>query len=178
MANLLTLSRIAFVLPLVLCLLQADPVWRWLALGLFLVAGVTDFFDGYIARRTQTTSALGAALDPIADKLLTSAVLVMLIADQTLSGFDMFLALIMILREVWISGLREALTGEVKLTVTVLAKWKTAAQFLAIAFLLIPVDGLNREAGIFFLWAAAALTIWTGAIYTRDALPHLRQASK
>ncbi|WP_306253684.1 CDP-diacylglycerol--glycerol-3-phosphate 3-phosphatidyltransferase [Parvularcula sp. IMCC14364] len=173
MANTLTLIRIALILPLVICLMQDALVWRWLAVGLFVLAGISDFLDGFIARRTQTTSALGAALDPIADKLLTAAVLLMLIADGTLTGFDMILGLIMILREIWISGLREALAGRTPLVVTALAKWKTAAQFLALGFLLMPVTSLSREAGIFFLWAAAALTIWTGAQYTHLAIGQL-----
>ncbi len=175
MANLLTFFRIVLILPFVACFFIGGDWSRWVAFALFAIAGVTDFFDGYIARRLNQTSALGAALDPIADKLLTSVALVLLIMDRTLTDLHVIVALIIILREFWVAGLREALAGEISIPVTFLAKWKTAIQFIAIALLLLPAPDIARAIGVFFLWAGAAITVWTGKHYTQLALQHLRK---
>ncbi len=141
---------------------------------LFLIAGITDFLDGYFARKLDQTSRFGAALDPIADKLLTSAALFLLVATDTLAGFHIVIALSIILREIWVSGLREALAGKAALPVIKLAKWKTALQFIALTLLISPIGGSLREIGIFALWAAAGMTILTGMQYTRTAFSILR----
>ena len=143
---------------------------------LFALAAASDFLDGYIARKRGEISALGAALDPIADKLLTTAVALLLIADGTVSGLHILVVMVIVLREIWISGLREALAGTIALPVTRLAKWKTTVQFLAFGLLIMPPVNASRDGAVFFLWAAAALTVWTGARYTRAALRRLRDS--
>lgn len=153
----------------------ADDLARWGAFGLFVIAGITDFLDGYIARARNEISPLGTALDPIADKLLTAAALLLLIKAGIIIGPVVIAALIILLRELWVSGLREAMAQlgkEVSLPVTRLAKWKTAFQFLALAALLAPLTRA-QDAGILLLWVAALLTLWTGAHYTRTALKYL-----
>src|SRR5579862_4273736 len=137
-ANILTLSRIAAI-PLVVACFWLDKEWsQWLSMGLFVAAGVTDYFDGYFARRYHQISRLGRFLDPIADKLLVAAALVMLIDKGPLHGVHVLAALIILAREILVSGLREFLAElRVGLPVSQLAKWKTGAQMVAIAVLLL-----------------------------------------
>src|SRR5919201_4899007 len=136
--NLLTLSRIAAI-PLVVACFWLDRGWsQWLSMILFVLAAVTDWFDGYFARRYHQISRLGRFLDPIADKLLVAAVLVMLVQSGPLHGVNVFAALIILAREILVSGLREFLAElRVGLPVSQLAKWKTGAQMVAIAVLLL-----------------------------------------
>jgi cardiolipin synthase (CMP-forming) len=176
--NLLTMSRIA-VIPILVVLLYFDgPFWRWFALGLFVAACVTDFFDGYLARSRKQVSELGRFLDPIADKLLVSAVILVLVAERRLSGWSVLPALIILCREILVSGLREYLAGvNVGVPVSQLAKWKTLLQMVALGFLILGDQGLPSwpvtligEAG---LWAAAALTLVTGYDYLKAGLRHM-----
>lgn len=171
MANLLTIMRAVLILPFAICLLYGGESARWLAFALFLVAGITDYLDGAIARARNEVSAFGTALDPIADKMLTAAALLLLVMDGTISGIHVIAALIILLREIWLSGLREALAGALTLPVTKLAKWKTAFQFIAFTFLLLPIEKA-LPGGLTLLWLAAALTAWTGLKYTKAALKH------
>jgi cardiolipin synthase len=140
--NILTIARIAAI-PLVLgCIywqaILDGPLWlRWVALAVFIAAAVTDFLDGYYARIWDQQSALGRMLDPIADKLLVASCLLMLAADGIIHGWTLWAAIVILCREILVSGLREYLAGlRVSVPVTKLAKWKTTAQLVAIGFLL------------------------------------------
>lgn len=176
--NLLTLSRI-LVLPALIASFYMDaPFANWLALVVFVGAGLTDFFDGYIARATGQQSKLGQFLDPVADKLLVVTALLMLSAFARIDGINLIAAIIILCREVMVSGLREFLAGlEVSVPVTQLAKWKTAVQITAIAFLLLGdaapwgVDAVMI--GIVGLWLAASLTLYTGYDYLKAGLAHM-----
>lgn len=181
--NLLTLSRIV-VIPLVIATFYVDgPPARWVACGLFVAAAVTDWFDGYIARSRNQVSAFGRFLDPIADKLLVAAVLFMLVAFERISPWSELPALVILLREILVSGLREFL-AEVRIGMPVsrLAKWKTGIQMVALPVLLVgdagPAGLPVREIGEVCLWVAAALTLITGWDYLRSGLRHLRAEDK
>jgi len=179
--NILTLSRIV-VIPLIVGLFYVPgDAARWLAFALFTAAAVTDFIDGWLARRMGATSAMGRFLDPIADKLLVAAVLVMLVSAGGLTAAGVIAALVILLREVLVAGLREHLAElGVGLPVSRLAKWKTAAQMIALALLLIgsaaPAGWPVQRSGEACLWLAALLTAVTGWDYLRTALKHMQQA--
>jgi CDP-diacylglycerol--glycerol-3-phosphate 3-phosphatidyltransferase/cardiolipin synthase len=130
--NLLTLSRIIAVPVLIALLWRPDPLLYGLAFGLYALVGITDYFDGYLARRMGTVSKLGAFLDPIADKFMVAAVLLMLVAVQLIDGIHIIAAIAILLRELLVSGLREYLAGsQVSVPVSKLAKWKTTFQMVA-----------------------------------------------
>jgi CDP-diacylglycerol--glycerol-3-phosphate 3-phosphatidyltransferase len=180
--NLLTYGRIAAIPAIVAILFwPLDPDMRWWALGLYVVAGVTDYLDGYLARAYAQQSSLGRMLDPIADKLLIAACLLMLVADGTIKSWSLWAAIVILSREILVSGLREFL-AEVKVSVPVskLAKWKTAAQLVSVGFLiagpagdtLLP-EGWTRIIGLVLLWIAAILTIITGYDYMKASVRHL-----
>ena len=134
--NVLTYGRIAAVPVLAALLLYGGNGARWIAVAIYIVAAITDFLDGYLARLWKQQSALGRMLDPIADKVLVSVVLLALAADGILSGGHLWAAFIIIAREVLVSGLREFLMElRVSVPVTQIAKWKTTAQLIAIGFL-------------------------------------------
>jgi cardiolipin synthase len=177
--NLLTLSRIC-VIPLILALLFfPNPLTRWVALALFAFAGLTDFLDGYLARHRGEVSAFGRFLDPIADKLLVASVIVMLIAIDQLEGLIVIPAIVILCREILVSGLREYLAEiQVPLPVSRLAKWKTVLQMIALGFLVVgdsagpagwPVDAIGNTG----LWIAAVLTLITGYDYLVRGLKHV-----
>jgi cardiolipin synthase len=179
--NLLTYARIAAVPLVVACLLAGGYHWRWAALALFIAAAITDFLDGYLARLWSQQSSLGRMLDPIADKLLIAAVLLMLAADGTVQGVHLWAAIIILCREVLVSGLREFL-GEVQVSVPVtqLAKYKTAVQLIAIGFLIAGPAGdrilpYTTEIGLAGLWCAAIVTLYTGFDYFRAGIRHLTE---
>src|SRR4030081_36479 len=140
--NLLTCARIIAVPAVVACLYWQDilqgGLWlRWGALFIFIMAGVTDVLDGYFARKWGEQSAFGRMLDPIADKLLVASCLLMLAADDTIRGWSLWAAIVILCREILVSGLREYLAElRVSVPVTRLAKWKTTVQLVAIGFLL------------------------------------------
>src|SRR6476646_6114540 len=175
--NVLTYVRIAAVPALVACLffLQGD-VARWSAFALFVFAGVTDWLDGYLARAWEQQSTLGRMLDPIADKLLVGAVLMMLVHDGTITGWSIWAAIIILVREILVSGLREFLAElNVKVHVTQLAKWKTTMQMIALAVLVAGPAGDQvvpgvTGVGLVLLWIAALLTLWTGFDYLKAAV--------
>lgn len=159
--------------------LQSSDIARWVAVSIFVAASITDFFDGYLARIWKQTSNIGRMLDPIADKLLVSACLLLLAADSTIAGWTLWAAIIILCREILVSGLREYL-AELKVSVPVsrLAKWKTFVQMVAIVFLLAGPAGnkifpYTTEFGIIMLWVAALLTLWTGWDYFRAGLKHV-----
>lgn len=177
--NLLTYARIAAVPVMVGCFFLEGSVARWAALAVFIAAAITDFLDGYLARAWAMQSALGRMLDPIADKLIVAASLLMLAADQTIQGVSLLAAVIIMSREILVSGLREYL-GQVSVSVPVtwLAKWKTALQLIAIGFLLAGSAGdaifpYTTLTGLILLWGSALLTLYTGYDYVRAGLGHV-----
>lgn len=171
--NLLTFSRIVVIPLLVAAMYLPPPLCFWLPTGLFLYAGISDFLDGYLARKWRVVSALGRFLDPIADKLLVAAALICLVADARAPEIPV---VIILLRELLVSGLREHLMEkQVHLPVSTLAKYKTAVQMLALTLLLIgPVFPVLLTAGRVTLWLAAGLTAITGWEYLRVGFKHLR----
>jgi len=177
--NLLTYARIAMVPVVVGCVVYEDEWARWLALGIFILAAITDFFDGYLARAWEQQSNLGRMLDPIADKLLVAAVLLALTRVGTIAGYSLWAALVILCREILVSGLREFLAElRVSVPVSQLAKWKTTIQMIALAFLLAGPAGDKiitgvTEVGIALLWAAAILTLYTGYDYFKTGIDHL-----
>jgi CDP-diacylglycerol--glycerol-3-phosphate 3-phosphatidyltransferase len=180
--NILTYGRLAAV-PAVVALLfwPEDHLSRWIALCIFVGAAITDYLDGYFARAYAQQSALGRMLDPIADKLLVAACLLMLVADKTIQGWALWAAIVILCREILVSGLREFL-AELKVGVPVsrVAKWKTAVQLLAVGFLVAGPAGETVlpgtiRTGIVLLWAAAILTLYTGWDYLKAGLHHLTE---
>jgi CDP-diacylglycerol--glycerol-3-phosphate 3-phosphatidyltransferase/cardiolipin synthase len=177
--NVLTFARIAAVPGLVACLffLRGDAS-RWWALVIFIVACITDWLDGYVARMWGQHSELGRMLDPIADKLLVGTALLMLTHDNTIDGWNVWASVIILCREILVSGLREFLAElNVKVHVTQLAKWKTSMQMVALAALLAGPAGEKIVPGIMttgfvLLWLAALLTLWTGYDYLKAAVRH------
>ncbi|MCA3630764.1 MAG: CDP-diacylglycerol--glycerol-3-phosphate 3-phosphatidyltransferase [Methylobacterium sp.] len=180
--NVLTYGRI-LAIPVVVGLLfwPGDPSMRWWALAIYALAGITDYLDGYLARLYQEQSSLGRMLDPIADKLLVAACLLMLVADGTIRSWSIWAAIVILSREILVSGLREYL-AELKVSVPVsrLAKWKTAMQLVCLGFLIagpagdafLPIDW-TRLIGLLLLWVAAVLTLITGYDYMKASIRHL-----
>jgi len=179
--NLLTLSRILAV-PVVVATFYVDGDYaRWFACALFTAAAVTDWLDGHMARRWAQQSEIGRFLDPIADKLLVAATLFMLTTMGRLSAAAVFPALVILCREILVSGLREYLAElRVGLPVSKLAKWKTAIQMTAIGFLIVgnagPVFLPITWIGEMLLWLAALLTLVTGYDYLRAGFTHMGRA--
>jgi len=177
--NLLTLSRIVTVPFLVACLWW--PGWEmgyWLAFALYCLMGVTDYFDGYLARAQGTVSKLGVFLDPIADKIMVAAVILMLVATRDIGGWHLIAAIIILLREIMVSGLREFLAQlQVSVPVSQLAKWKTTLQIVAFGALILggalPTMPWVHTVGLLTLWGAALLTMVTGWDYLRVGLKHM-----
>lgn len=180
--NLLTLSRI-LAIPLIVALfwINGDAA-RWTTLALFTMAGVTDYFDGMLARSMGKISIMGRFLDPVADKLLVSALLIMLVWSANISGLVILPALVILCREILVSGLREFLAGiKVSVPVSNLAKWKTTVQMIALGFLIVGPAGpdfwhpelTTTAIGEALLWIAAALTLVTGYDYLQAGLKHM-----
>ena len=184
--NLLTLSRI-FAVPILVFLLwpgakqlgvQPVPLDYWFAFGLYCLMGITDYFDGYLARAQGTVSKLGIFLDPIADKIMVAAVILMLVFTRDIDGWHVIAALIILLREMIVSGLREFLAGlQVSVPVSALAKWKTAAQLVALGGVILagamPDWLMLKQAALGLLWIAAILTMITGWDYLRVGVKHM-----
>ena len=186
--NLLTYGRILAVPLVVLCFflegeLQSSEFARWSAFAIFIVASVTDYLDGYLARAWKQTSNIGRMLDPIADKLLVATCLLLLAADTDhrggIAGWSLWAAIIILCREILVSGLREYLAAlKVSVPVTQLAKWKTTIQMVAIAVLLLGPAGDKivpywTQMGITLLWIAAIVTLYTGYDYFRAGAKHI-----
>ncbi|HXT06306.1 MAG TPA: CDP-diacylglycerol--glycerol-3-phosphate 3-phosphatidyltransferase [Roseiarcus sp.] len=178
--NLLTYGRVAAVPVVVGLLFWPDQDWaNWTALGLFTAAAITDFFDGYLARAWSQQSSLGRMLDPIADKLLVAAALLMLSADGTIAHGSLWAAVVILCREILVSGLREYLAElRVSVPVTAVAKWKTAAQLVALGFLIAGPAGERalpgaHTIGVVLLWIAAMLTLYTGWDYMKASYQHV-----
>lgn len=181
--NLLTLSRILAVPILVALLWPAEQGRQWhlgylLAFVLYCLMGVTDYFDGYLARAQGTVSKLGVFLDPIADKIMVGAVILILCATRDIAGVHVIAALIILLREIIVSGLREFLAGlQVSVPVSRLAKWKTALQMVALGAMIlsggVPQFPFVLWTGLVTLWGAALLTLVTGWDYLRVGMRHM-----
>lgn len=177
--NILTYVRIAAVPVLVAFLFfSKSDAARWAAFGIFVAACITDWLDGYLARIWEQQSTLGRMLDPIADKLLVGAVLLMLVYDNTISHWSIWAAIIILSREILVSGLREFLAElNVKIHVTQLAKWKTTCQFIALA-LLVAAPAAEKfmpyvtDLGLAILWLSAVLTLITGYDYLKAGIRH------
>ena len=182
--NLLTLSRIV-ALPLLVALLWW-PQWEagyLAAFVLYCLMGITDYFDGYLARAQGAVSRLGVFLDPIADKIMVAAVILMLVGTRfedraIITGIHLIAALVILLREIAVSGLREFLGGiQVSVPVSKLAKWKTTFQLVSLGALILagglPHFVLAKLVGLTTLWAAAGLTLVTGWGYLRVGLKHM-----
>ena len=181
--NLLTLSRILAVPILVFLLWRPTPVDYAITFVLYCIVGLTDYFDGYLARTQGQISRLGQFLDPIADKIMVAAVLVMLISSRKanpvpeIEGIHIIAALIILLREIFVSGLREFLAPlNVSMPVSSLAKWKTTFQLVALGALIlggaVPQQEWVQTVGLASLWLAAGLTLVTGFDYLRIGLKH------
>src|ERR1700755_364313 len=182
--NLLTYARIIAVPAVVACLYWQDilqgGLWlRWVALVIFIGAGITDVLDGYFARKWSQQSTFGRMLDPIADKLLVASCLLLLAADGTIRGWAIWAAVVILCREILVSGLREYLAElRVSVPVTRLAKWKTTLQLVAVGFLLAGDAGdlvvpVVTQIGLLLLWASAIITIYTGWDYFRHGIHHV-----
>jgi cardiolipin synthase len=176
--NLLTLSRILVIPVLVALFFMPGEKAKWAALALFALAGITDYFDGYFARTRRQISALGRFLDPVADKLLIASVILLLVAFDRITGWTVLPALVILCREILVSGLREFLAGlRVRVPVSRLAKWKTGIQMVAIGFLIVGDSSPSLipalQIGAAGLWIAAVLTIVTGYDYLRSGLKYM-----
>lgn len=172
--NVLTYGRMAAVPVVAGCLLWTDAFWmHWLALGIFIAAGVTDFLDGYLARAWGQQSSLGRMLDPIADKLLVAATLLVLVENKMISGWTLWAAIVILCREILVSGLREFLAElNVSVPVSTVAKYKTTLQLVAVGFLIAGPAGdavvpVVSTVGINLLWISALLTLYTGWDYMK-----------
>ncbi|MGH6706299.1 MAG: CDP-diacylglycerol--glycerol-3-phosphate 3-phosphatidyltransferase [Sphingomicrobium sp.] len=183
--NLLTLSRILAVPILVFLLWRPTPIDYAITFVLYCLVGITDYFDGYLARAQGRISRLGQFLDPIADKIMVAAVIVMLMASRKANGeppiiqdWNIIPALVILLREIIVSGLREFLAPlNVSMPVSTLAKWKTTFQLVSLGALILggafPAEPWIHTTGLASLWAAAALTLVTGYDYLRIGLRHM-----
>lgn len=180
--NILTVARVAAAPGVALAFAALPrPMADWVALVLFVLAAATDYLDGWLARRLNQISPFGRMLDPIADKAMVTIALAVLAALHGPTALVLVPAAAILLRETLVAGLREFLRGDAALSVTGLAKWKTATQLGAVALMLAPaaVDTLGGPGwlvgwvGLAMLWLAAALTLLTGWDYARKALPLL-----
>lgn len=181
--NILTLSRI-FMVPILVVFLWY-PGWELgyaIGFALYCLMGITDYFDGYLARSNGTVSKLGVFLDPIADKIMVAAVVIMLVGTRhdaaSITGLHLIPALIILLREIAVSGLREFLADlRVSVPVSQLAKWKTTLQLISLGALILagalPAQVWIKQVGLVSLWGAAALTLITGWDYLRVGLKHM-----
>jgi CDP-diacylglycerol--glycerol-3-phosphate 3-phosphatidyltransferase len=175
----LTLSRIVAV-PLLVAFLWW-PGWAagyGIAFALYCLMGITDYFDGYLARANGAVSRLGIFLDPIADKIMVAAVVLILVGTRDIAGVHVIAALVILLREIAVSGLREFLAQvQVSVPVSRLAKWKTTLQLVALGGIILggalPKMLWVHDVGILALWGAAVLTVLTGWDYLRVGLKHM-----
>ena len=176
--NLLTFSRIIAIPALIGAFYLSSPLSNWLALAIFTVAGITDILDGYVARSMGSESGLGRFLDPIADKLLVAAALLMLVYVGRIGDWAILPTVVTLCREILVSGLREFLAElRVSVPVSKVAKWKTMLQMVAIGFLIVGEAGWDPipviEIGHTGIWIAAIFTIYTGYDYLRAGLRHV-----
>ena len=166
------------LIPIIVALIYLkSPFYGWLAFILFCLASITDYFDGYLARIRNEVSNLGTFLDPIADKLLVASVILILTSKEVITDWETIPALIILLREIAVSGLREYLAGiKVSVPVSKISKLKTSLQLIALAILILSESGISFIPILFIgkiaLWSAAILTLYTGYDYLRSGLKH------
>ena len=177
LSNILTLIRVAIIPIIVLCIYLKSPFFGWTAFILFCLASITDYFDGYIARIRNEVTNFGTFLDPIADKLLVAAVILILTSKGVIADWDTIPALIILLREITVSGLREFLAGiKVSVPVSRIAKLKTLLQLCSLALLILSESLMEITPIIFmgkiFLWIAGLLTMYTAYDYIRASIKH------
>ena len=177
LSNFLTLIRIAVIPIIVFCIYPKNPYFCWIAICLIFLASITDYFDGYIARLRNEVTNFGTFLDPIADKLLVAAVILILTSKGVISDWDTVPALIILLREITVSGLREYLAGiKVSIPVSTIAKSKTLFQLSALALLILSESSIELTPilylGKIFLWVAALLTLYTAYDYVKGSVKH------
>tara|TARA_Y100000590_G_scaffold318390_1_gene360254 strand:- start:500 stop:1069 length:570 start_codon:yes stop_codon:yes gene_type:complete len=180
--NILTIGRIILVPIFILTFYLPGALGDWIPFFIFGLASFTDFLDGLLARLYKEESKLGELLDPIADKIIVSSALVLLVMEGTIIGYEVIAAIIILTREILISGLREYLAKfQVKMPVTRLAKFKTFIQMLAIAILLTGESGNQlvnfgnynaHSIGIVLLWMSAFFTLYTGYDYVKKGIAH------
>ncbi len=181
--NLLTVGRMWAIPAIIATFFLQGAFWSWVGVVIFILAAITDYLDGYLARSLNQLSRFGRVLDPIADKLLVGAVLIMMAWQGKLAGIMVLPAVIILSREILVSGLREFL-AEIKVgcPVTRLAKWKTACQMMAIPMLLVadkacsgPFSGLFTWVGSVAFWIAAGLTVITGYQYWQSGRKYMNE---
>ena len=176
-SNILTLLRILVIPVIVICIYLKNPVYGWLGFVLFCLASITDYFDGYIARIRNEITNFGTFLDPIADKLLVAAVILILTSKEVIADWETIPALIILLREIAVSGLREYLAGiKVSVPASRISKIKTSIQLIALALLILIESGVSiipiLLIGKLALWIAGILTLYTGYDYLKSGLRH------
>ena len=177
--NLLTISRILVIPVIFLSIYIHTAVWSMLAAVLFIVASITDYFDGYLARSRNETSAFGRLLDPIADKLLVASAFIVILADNMVHPVNFIPVIIILCREILVSGLREFLMEvKVGMPVTRLAKWKTGFQMTALSMMLLKGFWLWGGIGEILLWIAGVLTFITGYQYFQKSLNYIKKIEK
>ena len=177
LSNILTLIRVAVIPIIVLCIYLKSPLFGWTAFILFCLASITDYFDGYLARMRNEVTNFGTFLDPIADKLLVAAVLLILTAKGIIADWETIPALIILLREITVSGLREYLAGiKISIPVSRIAKLKTFLQLCSLALLILSESITNISIIIYlgkiFLWIAGLLTLYTAYDYVKGSIKH------
>lgn len=178
LANFMTISRL-FLLPVMIWLLYIPADWAaWLCLFIYMIAATTDYLDGYLARKFNQISDFGTFLDPISDKIFVSTLLIMLVANGTITGAWIILVILIFAREFLVSGLREFLGAKsIKMPVSFLAKIKTTAQMLSLGFLIMSGHApYTYEIGLIFLITATALTLITGTSYVISGFKHFKNA--
>lgn len=177
--NILTISRIVVIPVIFLSIYIHTTLWSVFAAILFIVAAVTDYLDGYLARSRNETSAFGRLLDPIADKLLVVSALLIIVANKMVLPISYVPVIVILCREVLVSGLREFLSEvKVGMPVTRLAKWKTCFQMTALGLLLLGVVPAFRISGEILLWVAGVLTFITGYQYFQKSLDYIKKMDK
>tara|TARA_B100000886_G_scaffold317475_1_gene256792 strand:- start:2364 stop:2906 length:543 start_codon:yes stop_codon:yes gene_type:complete len=177
LSNVLTLIRVAVIPIIVICIYLKSPFFGWTAFILFCLASITDYFDGYLARLRNEVTNFGTFLDPIADKLLVASVILILTSKGIIANWETIPALIILLREITVSGLREYLAGiKISIPVSRIAKLKTLLQLFALAILILSESIYNISLIIFigklFLWIAGLLTLYTAYDYIKASIKH------
>ena len=177
LSNFLTIIRIVVIPIIVICIYLKSPIFGWVAFILFCLASITDYFDGYLARIRDEVTNFGTFLDPIADKLLVAAVLLILTSKGVIADWDTIPALIILLREITVSGLREYLAGiKISVPVSRIAKLKTLLQLCALALLILSEAIYNAYMIVYFgkvfLWIAGLLTLYTAYDYVKASIKH------
>ena len=177
LSNFLTITRIAVIPIIVICIYLKSPIFGWAAFILFCLASITDYFDGYLARIRNEVTNFGTFLDPIADKLLVAAVILILTSKGVIADWETIPALIILLREITVSGLREYLAGiKISVPVSRIAKLKTFLQLCSLALLILSEAILNAYMVVYFakifLWIAGLLTLYTAYDYVKASIKY------